>query len=309
MTMRVSGYKMRNLFRVLATLACMAANAGALSATSTTHSGRPTMDRDGTVHVPAYSLPESSLLGTDARNVLRNERMHETEQPSAPNPCLSAEGADAAHAYGEQLSVPMASVGKIKVISVDYRQAPEYSFPSASEDVATVYRELLKTYEPANIGIYGCSAGGLLAAETIAWLQKEKLPLPGAVGMFCEGAAYWTEGDAGLIGTAHGWWSPRDTLGTNPYFKNTGSNDPLAFRARSARVMARFPPSLLIAGTRDLARSSVVYTHSLLVAQGAEARLHIWEGMGHGFFLNPDLPQSREVHSVVVKFFDSHLDI
>jgi monoterpene epsilon-lactone hydrolase len=71
---------------------------------------------------------------------------------------------------------PIASIGKIKVISVDYRQAPEYAFPSASEDVATVYRELLKTYKPTNIGIYGCSAGGLLTAETIAWFQKEKLP-------------------------------------------------------------------------------------------------------------------------------------
>jgi acetyl esterase/lipase len=262
--------------------------------------------------VPAYSLPESSLLGTDAREVLNNERVHKREQPSVLNTCPSEEGADAPHmleirkceadafyktpdykhlrdlyrvvmtpkeiggVYTEIFvpadgigprnstrvlinvhggsfqrgartashleSVPIASIGKIKVISVDYRQAPEYAFPSASEDVATVYRELLETYKPANIGIYGCSAGGLLTAETIAWFQKEKLPLPGAVGMLCEGAAYWTEGDAGLIATAHGWWRAGDAIDTNPYFKGTNSNDPLAFPARSAQVMARFPP-------------------------------------------------------------------
>lgn len=58
-------------------------------------------------------------------------------------------------------SVPIASIGKIKVVSIDYRQAPEYTFPSASEDVAKVYRQLLKTYKPANIGVRlvgGCFA-------------------------------------------------------------------------------------------------------------------------------------------------------
>jgi epsilon-lactone hydrolase len=83
--------------------------------------------------------------------------------------------------------------------------------------------------------------------------------------------------------------------------------DPLAFPVRSAQIMAGFPPSLLIASTRDVALSSVAYTHSLLVAQGVSADLHVWEGVVHGFLLDPDLPQSREVYSVTVKFFDTHL--
>jgi acetyl esterase/lipase len=36
-------------------------------------------------------------------------------------------------------------VARIKVVSVDYRQAPEAKFPAASEDAVAVYRELLKT--------------------------------------------------------------------------------------------------------------------------------------------------------------------
>jgi monoterpene epsilon-lactone hydrolase len=99
-------------------------------------------------------------------------------------------------------SIPIAGEARIKVISVDYRQAPEARFPAASEDVVSVYRELLKSYAPKNIGIYGCSAGGLLAAETIAWLQKEHLPLPGAVGMLCMGATYTGKGDSSIIARA-----------------------------------------------------------------------------------------------------------
>jgi len=125
--------------------------------------------------------------------------------------------------------------------------------------------------------------------------------------MFCEGGLYWTEGDSGYTGEAFGWGSSSDRMDRNPYFKGVDPNDALAFPARSAQVMARFPPSLLISGTRDVALSSVVYTHSVLIRQGVDASLHIWEGVGHGFFLDPDLPQSREVYSVIWKFFNNHL--
>ena len=95
--------------------------------------------------------------------------------------------------------------------------------------------------------------------------------------MLCEGAGYWTEGDTGYIGMemigGNIWGKSTD----NPYFKNTDPNDPLAFPIRSPSVMANFPPSLLVAATRDPALSSVVQTDSVLVSHGVEAELHVWE--------------------------------
>ena len=35
--------------------------------------------------------------------------------------------------------------------------------------------------------------------------------------------------------------------------------------------------------------------------------LHVWEGLFHVFFLNPDVPESRDVYDVMVNFFDKHL--
>ena len=51
-------------------------------------------------------------------------------------------------ACAELESIPISALMKIKVVTVDYREGPENKFPSASEDVASVYRELLKTYKP-----------------------------------------------------------------------------------------------------------------------------------------------------------------
>jgi monoterpene epsilon-lactone hydrolase len=211
-------------------------------------------------------------------------------------------------------SIPIAAVGQIKVISIDYRLAPEYTFPAASEDVAAVYRELLKHYRSENIGIYGCSAGGWLTAQSMAWFQHEHLPLPGAIGMFCAGANQVLgastdkslRSDAALVTAA---LNGRD-LDKEPaleYYRGVNRRNPLASPGDYDEIMARFPPTLLISGTRDGLLSSVVVTHAQLVRLGVEAELHVWEGMDHAFFSQPALPESREVYQVVVKFFDAHL--
>lgn len=204
-------------------------------------------------------------------------------------------------------SIPIAVVGKIKVISIDYRMAPEYTFPAASEDVAAVYRELLKTYKPQNIGLYGSSAGGLLTAESVAWFDKHALPLPGAVGMLAGAATYYQEGDSGRIVTALEGSPLEMPSSVHPYFKGTDPANALAFPGRSPELMAKFPPSLLIASTRDITLSSVAYTHGQLVRLGVEAELHVWEGLGHVFYFDPSLPESREVYDVIIRFFQRHL--
>lgn len=208
--------------------------------------------------------------------------------------------------WGGQIeSIPIAAVGRIKVISVDYRLAPEHRFPAASEDVASVYREVLKTHAPVSIGIYGCSAGALLTAQTIAWLQHERLPLPGAIGMFCAAAAGYSDGDSNIVAAATG--SAIGPIHESPYFAGADMRSPLVLPAQSPDVMKQFPPSLLISATRDFALSSVVHSHSMLTRLGVPAELHVWEGLNHTFVFDPDQPAAREAYDVIVRFFDRHL--
>jgi epsilon-lactone hydrolase len=208
-------------------------------------------------------------------------------------------------------SRPVAALGKIKVVSVDYREGPENKFPAASEDVAKVYKELLKTYKPENIGIYGCSAGGMLTGQSVAWLQKHDLPRPGAVGIFCASVGEFG-GDAGYtsapLGEARMMPEMRGGgIQRMGYFSDADMKDPLVVPIESPEMLAKFPATLLITGTRAVELSAACYTHSQLVKQGVDAELHVWEGMFHGFFYNPDVPESREAYDVMVKFFDRHL--
>jgi acetyl esterase/lipase len=216
-----------------------------------------------------------------------------------------------ARTEGAVESIPIASLSKIKVISVDYRQGPENRFPSASEDVAKVYKELLKTYKPRNIGIYGCSAGGTLTAEMVAWLDKENLPQPGAIGIFCSSAFRSDQGDSAYVSAMLGGLiAPPGKPGwgmSAAYFGDTALNDPLAVPGASKGVLAKFPPTLLITGTRAAEMSAALKTHIELVKLGVDAQIFVWDGMPHGFFYNPDLPESKEAYDIIVKFFDNHL--
>ena len=214
-----------------------------------------------------------------------------------------------AHSGGLVESIPIAVVGKIKVITIDYRMAPENRFPAAGEDVAAVYGALLKTYRPGNIGIYGCSAGGFLTAESVAAFHAKGLPSPGAIGTFCASVVD-TQGDSSFIApildgqplTA----KPLSILDL-PYFKDVDPNDPMVFPGVSNEVLTHFPPTLLITGTRDFAMSSVVRSHALLTDAHVDAELHVYEGMWHAFFIYPELPESIAAYSVIVKFFERHL--
>jgi len=74
-----------------------------------------------------------------------------------------------------------------------------------------------------------------------------------------------------------------------------------------SQALRLFPPTLLIAGSRDFMLSSLFKAQAALTEAGVDAELHVWDGMWHAFFMDPDLPESQEVFRVVVKFFDQHL--
>ncbi len=216
-------------------------------------------------------------------------------------------------AYGGQIeSLPLAARGGVKVVAIDYRMAPENVFPAASEDVEKVYRALLKTYKPQNIGIYGCSAGGTLVGQSLAWFQDKKLPRPGAAGIFCAGLldTFWYEGD---LGEVSGLYNATPPMGPpkNPPFRRYVSGlekDPLIVPGNYPEVLAKFPPTLFVTGTRDVAASNAIMTHKKLLEAGVDAQLFVVEGLGHGhFYMMPGTPENVTTHDIIWRFFDRQL--
>jgi len=208
-------------------------------------------------------------------------------------------------------AVPVAGLGGYRVLSIDYRQAPEARYPAATDDAVAVYREILKTYRPENIGVYGSSAGGMLTAQLIARLQKEKLPRPAAIAIMAAGASRSGASDSSgwLLGlTGAEVKAPAEMPHMPQYFSPTDMEDPAAFPADAPDILARFPPTLVLSSSRDALLGNALNTSAKLVEAGVENQLYVREGFGHGYFTQvPNVPEAIAAWQVTVAFFDRHL--
>jgi len=211
---------------------------------------------------------------------------------------------------GAAEAVLLAHYGQTQVLSVDYRMPPDHPFPAALDDAVAVYQAITKTHKPAELAVFGTSAGGGLAA---AMLQKSlalHIPMPAVLGLGTPWADLTETGDTlftnedidqvivryrGVLGAA-----------ARLYAGGRDLADPLLSPVNGD--FTGFPPTILIAGTRDMLLSATARVHRKLRAAGIDAQLHVFEGMSHGFYLAlPDAPESRETFSEIARFFGAHL--
>jgi acetyl esterase/lipase len=206
-------------------------------------------------------------------------------------------------------SIPIANLTQTKVISVLYRLAPEHPFPASVEDTVAVYKELLKTYKPSNIALYGTSAGAILTAETAVKLKQLGLPLPGALGIFSGMGDFSQPGDSRDIYALNGFsgYLPAPVLGVQDleYVGKTDPKDPVLSPLYAD--LRGMPPTLFVTSGRDILLSGTTILHRAFLKAGTDAHLVVFEALPHAFWNDVDLPESHEADEIMAHFFDTHL--
>jgi epsilon-lactone hydrolase len=207
-------------------------------------------------------------------------------------------------------SIPIAHLAQTKVVAVLYRLAPEHPFPAAVEDSIAVYKELLHSYKPQHIAIYGASAGGILTAEVAAKIKQLGLPMPGALGIFTGSGDFSKLGDTqamySVVGLAGRLTPPKEgQQWISPYVGSIDPKDPILSPLYSD--LHGMPPTLFLTSTRDMMLSGTAILDRAFLRAGVDAQLVVFEALPHGFWYEAGLPESHEADELIAHFFDKHL--
>ena len=199
--------------------------------------------------------------------------------------------------------------GGAKVFSLDYRTAPEHTFPAALDDAMTAWQWLLDAgYKPENIIVAGDSAGGNLALALTAKLRDQKSPLPKALilmspwtDMAGQGPSHiYNQNKDPIFGNKNGVVNNIDGK-SNPYAGDTDLKDP--YLSPVYGDFEGFPPMLIQVGSHEVLESDSLTVAEKAQKDGVDVTLTRYEGMFHVFQLAGNLlPESKKAWQEVAEY-------
>ena len=171
-----------------------------------------------------------------------------------------------------------------KVISVDYRLAPEHPYPAAVDDALAAYEGLLHDgIGPSDIAFAGESAGGGLAIATLVNARDRGLPLPAAAFVMSPYA------DLTLTGTTMETRREVDPLLSREALQarvtdyTSGQDAALGLISPVFADLSGLPPLIIQAGTHEVLLDDAVRLAQQAVTADVEVTLDITPGVPHVF--------------------------
>jgi epsilon-lactone hydrolase len=189
---------------------------------------------------------------------------------------------DAALAAG--LAAEVGRRTQAKVISVDYRLAPEHPYPAAVDDALAAYDALLESgIAPSDIAFAGDSAGGGLAVATLVNARDHGLPLPAAAFVMSPYV------DLTLAGTTMDTRREVDPLLSREALQaripdyTSGQDAALGLISPLFADLSGLPPLIIQAGTHEVLLDDALRLARKAATADVEVALEITPGVPHVF--------------------------
>lgn len=183
-----------------------------------------------------------------------------------------------------------------RVLTIDYRLAPEHPHPAAVEDAVVSYRWLLaQDVAPEHIAIAGDSAGGGLTIATLLALRDRGLPLPRCGVCFSPWVDLEATG-ASMDEITNDPMLNRASILHFAGFYLAGGLDPRTPLAAPLHAnLAGLPPLLIQASRHEVLRDDAVRIAEKARAAGVDCTLELTDEVPHVWqIFAAILPEARE---------------
>ena len=182
------------------------------------------------------------------------------------------------------LAAQVARRTRAKVISVDYRLAPEHPYPAAVDDALAAYEALLRDgIAPTDIVFAGESAGGGLAVATLVNVRDLGLALPAAaylmspyVDLTLAGRTMDTKRDADPV-------LSRELLEPRVADYTQGQDAALPLISPMFADLSGLPPLIIQGGSHEVLLDDAIRLAGQAAAGDVEVTLDITPGVPHVF--------------------------
>ncbi len=187
----------------------------------------------------------------------------------------------------------LAAHGRVQVIAVDYRLAPEHPYPAAADDAIAAFRDVAARAvelgaDPRRRAIGRDSAGGNLSA-VVAQAPRGDAVRPAlqallypATDLTCSFPSHRRMADAFILGARAIAWYRGHYLGPDP--SEARLREPIASPHHAADVAGGAPAYVLTAGFDPLRDEAIAYGDRLRAA-GVRVIARDEPSMVHGFLL------------------------
>ncbi|MFU7529468.1 alpha/beta hydrolase [Qipengyuania sp. ASV99] len=187
------------------------------------------------------------------------------------------------NALHDVLAAHIARESDARVLSVDYRLAPEHPFPSGVEDIVAAYRHLLATGTPAGrIAVVGDSAGGGLALAALVAMRDRGIPMPAAFSALSPWADLTFSGGSVIYNAnSDPFMSDVEFVSVCAELYLQGHSPLVPLASPALADLHGMPPTLVHVGSTDLLLDDSRRIVDGIRAAGGRARLDIWRNMPH----------------------------
>lgn len=176
----------------------------------------------------------------------------------------------------------LAKAARARVLSVDYRLAPEHPFPAALDDVLACYRWLLRAgVSHDRVAVAGESAGGGLVFAMLMRCRDLGLPMPACAIPISPWVDLEVSFGSSLVsndGIDMASVVPL-RLGSDAYAGKTDKRNPLL--SPLLADLDGLPPLLIQVGTREVLLDESVEIADRARLAGCDVTLERWEDMTH----------------------------